>query len=298
MSETVSIIIPTYKNRGNLKRAIASVLAQDYDNLEIIIVDDNSPGSVERHDTEQVMKEFDSEQRVIYLRHLENRNGAAARNTGIKESKGKYIAFLDDDDLFLPGKITKQVEYLNEHPEYDGVYCLARRKGKQYGTNRCEGVCTREMLMLQTCIYTPCQMFRREAIEQINGYDETFLRHQDFDLLLRFFHAGYKIGCLSEVLTEIGTNEGENIPSGKKMEEMKKYFFEKFMPYIDELDAKESGFKKKVLAKHYAGVFLNHIKHHYWGMANKAFWKYFWKSPSTFTGVLTNSLRAHIKGEA
>lgn len=298
MSETVSIIIPTYKNRGNLKSAIISALMQDYDDLEIIVVDDNNPISVERQDTERVMEEFESAQKVIYLRHPENKNGAAARNTGIKASKGEYIAFLDDDDLFLYGKIKKQVAYLKDHPEYDGVYCMAQRKGRPYGTDRSEGDCTREMLMLQTCIYTPCQMFRRVAIDKINGYDETFRRHQDFDLLLRFFHAGYRIGCMPEILTEIGINEGENIPSGKKMEDMKKYFFEKFMPYIDELDAKESGFKKKVLAKHYAGVFLNHIKHHYWGMANKAFWKYFWKSPSTFTGVLTNSLRAHIKGEA
>lgn len=298
MTKMVSVIIPTYKNRGGLRESIISALEQNYEEIEIIVVDDNSPESKERQMTEKVMEEFETERKVTYLRHSENRNGAAARNTGIMVSKGKYIAFLDDDDLFLRGKLDKQVVYLNNHPEYDGVYCMAQRKNKPYGNDKSEGDCTREMLMLQTCIYTPCQMFRREAIEQINGYDETFRRHQDFDLLLRFFHAGFKIGCLPEILTEIGTNEGENIPSGKKMEEMKAYFFEKFMPYIEEIDAKEHGFKNKVLAKHYAGVFLNHVKHKEIKMAVKTFCKYSVKSPVVFFKVIKDSALLHLKGEA
>ena len=298
MAKIVTVVIPTYKNRGGLIRAVKSVLVQDYNNVEVIVVDDNPPESKERTETEMQMVEFADDSRVVYIKHPHNRNGAAARNTGIKASKGEYIAFLDDDDLFLRGKLDKQVVYLNNHPEYDGVYCMAQRKNKPYGNDKSEGDCTREMLMLQTCIYTPCQMFRREAIEQINGYDEKFRRHQDFDLLLRFFHAGFKIGCLPEILTEIGTNEGENIPSGKKMEEMKAYFFEKFMPYIEEIDAKEHGFKNKVLAKHYAGVFLNHVKHKEIKMAVKTFCKYSVKSPVVFFKVIKDSALLHLKGEA
>ena len=291
----ISVLIPTYKNRGGLTRCVDSALAQMCDDdIEIIVVDDNNPDSPARAQTEELMHKYDNEPRVKYIKHPQNKNGAAARNTGIKASKGEYIALLDDDDLFLPGKLQKQKEYLEAHPEVDGVYCMAQRRGKPYGNDRSEGDCTRQMLMLETSIYTPCQMFRREALLAIKGYDETFRRHQDYDLLLRFFHAGYKIGCLPEILTEIGTNEGENIPSGKKMEEMKKYFFEKFMPYIDEIDSKEHGFKNKVLAKHYAGVLLNHVKHHHFGMALKVFGKYFWKSPAVFVGVLHRSLVLHM----
>ena len=298
MSETVSVIITTYKNRGNLKSAIVSALEQNYEDLEIIVVDDNSPESKERQETEKEMRAFAGERKVIYICHPRNKNGAAARNTGIKASKGEYIAFLDDDDLFLPGKIAKQVDYLKNHPEYDGVYCMAQRRGRPYGIDKSEGDCTQEVLMLQTCIYTPCQMFRKAAIDKINGYDETFRRHQDFDLLLRFFHAGYKIGCLPEILTEIGTNEGENIPSGNKMEEMKQYFFEKFMPYIEAIDANEHGFKNKVLAKHYAGVFLNHVKHKEIRMAVNALCTYSVKSPGVFFKVIIDSAAVHLKGEA
>lgn len=292
----ISVIIPTYKNRGGLSKSIDSVLSQSCeDDIEIIVVDDNAPDSQERLMTENLMEVYANEKRVVYIKHPQNKNGAAARNTGIQASKGEFIAFLDDDDFFLPEKLSKQVAFLRGHHEYDGVYCMAKKNGKPYGTDTSEGDCTREMLMLQTCIYTPCQMFRREAIMNINGYDETFRRHQDFDLMLRFFHAGHWIGCLNEILTEIGTNEGENIPSGEKIEEMKKYFFEKFMPYIEEINYKEPGFKNRVLAKHYAGVFLNHVKHSNYYRAIKIFNTYFFKSPRTFLKVLTNSLRLHLK---
>lgn len=292
----ISVIIPTYKNRGGLAHSIDSALGQVCDeDIEVLVVDDNAPESSARVQTEEVMHKYDNESRVVYIKHPENKNGAAARNTGIRASKGGYIAFLDDDDLFLPGKLQKQKTYLDTHLEYDAVYCLAQRRGKPYGDDRSEGDCTKKMLMLDTCIYTPCQMFRREALLDIKGYDESFRRHQDYDLLLRFFHAGYKIGCLPEILTEIGTNEGENIPSGKKLEDMKQYFFEKFMPYIDEIDKGEKGFKNKVLARHYAGVFLNHTKHHHYGMAMSTFFKYFFRAPSVFLKVINHSMVVHIR---
>lgn len=292
----ISVIIPTYKNRGGLAHSIDSALGQVCDeDIEVLVVDDNAPESSARAQTEEVMHKYDNESRVVYIKHPHNRNGAAARNTGIKASKGDYIALLDDDDLFLPGKVTKQVKYLEDHLEFDAVYCLAERNGKRYGTATFEGDATKQILMLEACMYTPCLMFRREALLTIKGFDEGFRRHQDYDLLLRFFHAGYKIGCLREVLTEIGTNEGENIPTGKKMEEMKAYFFEKFMPYIDEIEQREPGFKNKVLAKHYAGVFLNHVKHKNFSMAWRTLNTYMRLSPKIFTHVVWHSMIIHIK---
>lgn len=297
--KSVSVIIPTYKNRGGLVRSINSALSQDYDGLlEIIVVDDNDPNSEYRRNTETTMSQYATNPKVVYLKHNVNKNGAAARNTGIKTSKGDYIAFLDDDDMFLPGKIAKQVDYLNRHPQYEGVYCMAQRKGRPYGNDKSEGDCTREVLVLQTCIYTPCQMFRRKAIERIRGYDESFRRHQDFDLLLRFFHAGYKIGCIPEILTEIGTNEGENILKGEKLNELKSYFFDKFRPYIEQEDAKTPGFRKKVYAQHYAGVFLSHIKNGYYKKAFDTFCSFFFYSPSTFVAVIWRSIIVHLKGNA
>ena len=292
----VSVIIPTYKNRGGLLKSIDSVLSQDFNgSIEVIVVDDNNPETEDREKTSALMQIYSNNPKVIYICHDRNKNGAAARNTGIKKSTGDYIALLDDDDFFLQGKIQKQVSYLNSHPEYSAVYCGAQRGGYPYGTDRSVGDCTKRLLMLQSCIYTPCQMFKREALLAINGYDETFYRHQDYDLLLRFFHAGFKIGYVPEILTEIGTNQGENILSGYRLEEMKKSFFEKFMPYIEAINQEDHCFKNRVLSKHYAGVFLNHIKHRHAGLALRAFVLYFWRSPLTFIAVVTKSVQTHLK---
>ena len=120
--DLVSVIIPTYKRAVYLKRAINSVLAQTYKNIEIIIIDDNDPISVYRRDNENMLKEFVEKNKVIYIKHPKNMNGATARNTGIKNAKGKYITFLDDDDYFFNNRIEIIVDRLKNNAEYDGAY--------------------------------------------------------------------------------------------------------------------------------------------------------------------------------
>ena len=105
----VSVIIPTYKRLGMLGRAIDSVLNQTYNNIEIIIVDDNNEDSEYRKETERFMKKYDDNIEIKYVKHKQNKNGAAARNTGINNANGVYIAFLDDDDEFSPKKIELQI---------------------------------------------------------------------------------------------------------------------------------------------------------------------------------------------
>lgn len=297
--KTVSVIIPTYKNRGGLIDSIESALSQNYDGLiEVIVVDDNDPRSTFRKHTEELMEQYKDNAKVKYIRHEVNKNGAAARNTGIRAAKGDLIAFLDDDDLFLDGKLSKQVKYLECHKDKSAVYCHARRGNTIASTAILEGDGSRDILLLQSNFFTPSLMFRREALEAINGFDESFRRHQDYELLLRFFAAGYKIGCVPEVLIEIGKNQGENIPTGEKVNQLKAYFFEKFKSFIEKEDKKTPGFANKVYAKHYAGVFLSHIKHKHFIFAIQTFRHYFFKSPSTFTKVLTKSVIVHLNGKA
>ena len=262
------------------------------------MVDDNDPRSTFRKHTEELMEQYKDNAKVKYIRHEVNKNGAAARNTGIRAAKGDLIAFLDDDDLFLDGKLSKQVAYLSSHPDMEAVYCHARRGYRIASTTVIEGDGSRDILLLQSNFFTPSLMFRREALEAINGFDESFRRHQDYELLLRFFAAGYKIGCIPEVLIEIGKNQGENIPTGEKVNQLKSYFFEKFKSFIEKEDQKTPGFANKVYAKHYAGVFLSHIKHKHFMFAIQTFRHYFFKSPSTFTKVLTKSVIVHLNGKA
>lgn len=293
--KSVSVVIPTYKNRGGLIDSVESVLSQDYPHLsEVIVVDDNDPTSEQRKNTMEFMAKYAGNPKVVYICHEKNKNGAAARNTGIRAAKGEYIAFLDDDDLFLPKKLTKQVGYLDEHPEFDAVYCLATREKYGCPSSVLEGNGTRNILLLSSNYYTPTLMFRREALKAIGGFDETFRRHQDYELLLRFFEAGYKIGCVSEVLVRIGLNQGENAPVGEQVEELKSYFFSKFKSFIEKEDEITPGFANRVYATHYAGVFLSHLKTKNYKLAARVIGRFFLKSPISFTKVILEHAKLHI----
>lgn len=290
----VSVVIPTFGARGALKKVVNSVLAQTYSPLEIIVVDDNHPDSDARKITERVMEEFVTQTCVQYIRHAENKNGAAARNTGIRHSKGSFIAFLDDDDCFLPIKLERQIDFLYAHPEFDAAYCFASKAGKAINCIPYEGDASLELLMGNTAMFTPSLVFRREPLENIHGFDERFRRHQDYELLLKFFSHGYKIGCLQERLLNLGTNAGENIIYGKKLEDLKANFLNLFDNVINELDVKKPGTKDKIYAHHYFQVFLGHVKKHYFARAAKIFFKYFPMSPSTFCRDFHRTIKAHL----
>ena len=109
MQQLVSVIIPTYKGADKINSAVDSVLNQTYKNIEVIVVDDNGENEPEQLLTAEKMKKYETFENVKYLVHKKNINGSAARNTGIRASKGFYLGFLDDDDVFLPEKTQKQV---------------------------------------------------------------------------------------------------------------------------------------------------------------------------------------------
>ena len=117
----VSVIIPTYKRANYIKRAIDSVLNQTYRDIELIIVDDNNPGDEDRNKLEKIIKEYKDE-RLIYIQHEKNLNGAAARNTGITKATGEYITFLDDDDFYLEDRIENLVNCMEQKKDFDCLY--------------------------------------------------------------------------------------------------------------------------------------------------------------------------------
>ena len=112
----VSVIIATYNRAALLPRAVNSVLAQTYTDYEIIIIDDCSSD-----DTQEVIRAF-TDPRIRVIRHGTNRGAAAARNTGIDQARGKYIAFLDDDDECTPNRLADQVSVLDSNLSIGMVY--------------------------------------------------------------------------------------------------------------------------------------------------------------------------------
>jgi glycosyltransferase involved in cell wall biosynthesis len=109
----VSVIIPTFNRGWILKEAVDSVLAQDYKGFELIVVDDGSTDN-----TSEILASYGNDIRVLFQ---ENKGVSASRNRGIAETSGQFIAFLDSDDLWLPQKLSTQVEFYNQMP--DALIC-------------------------------------------------------------------------------------------------------------------------------------------------------------------------------
>lgn len=116
MSETVSIVMPSYNTTNFISETIESVLAQTYTDWELIIVDDCSTDN-----TDEVVKPYLSDSRIIYIKNEKNSGAAISRNRALREAKGKWIAFLDSDDLWMPEKLQKQIAFMEDNG-YDFSY--------------------------------------------------------------------------------------------------------------------------------------------------------------------------------
>lgn len=274
----VSVIVPTYGGSTSLKRAVESALNQSYNNYEIIVVDDNNPGTQERRVTENIMKIFANCSKVIYIQHERNKNGAAARNTGVLHSSGEYIAFLDDDDLYYPNKINRQVHFLESNKQYSCCYCWRIENNSIKISSELKGDLSKEILSME---FTPCTialMMTKSSFNQISGFNESFRRHQDYEFLLRYF-AHYKIGVVKEYLVERLTNEIDNQPHGKRLNMLKKQFLQEFDFKIREINKENKKFKRKVLINHYIPVIRDHLQHKHYILATQRFLLLFFRYP-------------------
>ena len=112
----VSVIIPAYNAQKYIREALDSVLAQTYSSFEIIVVEDSSTD-----DTAKIIKSY-IDPRVKFV-HQEKKGQTAARDEGMRRASGKYLAFLDADDVYLPQKLERQVGYMEAHPECGLCYC-------------------------------------------------------------------------------------------------------------------------------------------------------------------------------
>lgn len=260
MGEKVSVIIPTYKRPGMLGRAIESVLNQTYKNIEVIVVDDNDEGSKGRKETELFMEKYKNLKEVVYLKHKKNQNSSGARNTGIKYSASKYLAFLDDDDEFKKDKIEKQVNYLKEK-NLKGCYTLFIRKKMekiiQESTYSKEGNLQVETLNLTSKVGAGSTlMIDKEVIDKLKGFDASFLRHHDIEFLVRYFER-FEIGCVKEHLTILNVDDEMNRPNGTNLKKTHEKFFKKYKIIIDSLSKSE---KKEVYANHNFELFKVYLK--------------------------------------
>lgn len=197
----VSVIIPTFNRSAYLEQAIDSVLDQTFQDFEVVVVDDGSTD-----DTARVVSQI-ADPRIRYVSQ-ENAGRSAARNRGLALSSGEFIAFLDDDDLYLRNKLRQQVAFLNDHPPVDLVasdsQVIDENGQVQDVWRRWE---RQPDLTLESCVITcplsTCSVLvRRAAVESLDHWFDTEMDlAEDTDLFLRLLASGCEARWLREILS-------------------------------------------------------------------------------------------------
>lgn len=194
MVPLISVIMPAYNARPYLDQAIRSVLEQDYPHIELIVVDDGSTDG-----TPELAEQFGERVRVM---RQKNAGPAAARNRGIAASRGELIAFLDADDVWLPGKASMQVRYLQDHPEVGMVYgdfkhwsaqpdgtfptpplLISQKAPNAIFCEHSGWIYT--ALLFDNVVHIITAMLRRSVTDKIGGLDESLPTGEDYDFWLR-----------------------------------------------------------------------------------------------------------------
>ena len=200
----VSVIIPAYNVARFIKDTLDSVLAQTFDDYEIIVINDGSPDTVE---LEEQIKSY-----APLITYLIQSNGGAgsARNAGIRAAQGEFLAFLDGDDCWLPHFLNSQLELLNSDGGYDLAYADAINlsdfgvsKSTNMDMNPSEGEVTVESLISGRCnVITSSVVARRSTVLATGCFDERFRNSQDFDLWLRLAKQGARLTYQKRVLVQ------------------------------------------------------------------------------------------------
>lgn len=193
----MSIIIPTFNRAKLIGEAVVSALAQEAVDFEVIVVDDGS-----MDDTASVLTSFGAAIRPIFQPH---RGVSAARNTGIRAAGGEWLAFLDSDDLWLPQKLRKQLDFFSEHLEFK--ICQTEetwlRNGRKLNPKsyhqKPHGYCFPKLL--ERCLISPSAVvIHRGLVDEVGFFDESLPACEDYDLWLRI-GCRHPIGLVEEPLT-------------------------------------------------------------------------------------------------
>jgi glycosyltransferase involved in cell wall biosynthesis len=178
----VSVVIPTYNRLPWVRDAIESVLKQNYRDFELLVVDDGSTDG-----TGGALKACGKEIRYVFQ---ENRGVSAARNLGARLSRGKYLAFLDSDDLWEPKKLEVQVRCMSENPQFPLCYTdeIWLRKGVRVNPKKKHAKYSGWIFekCLPLCIISPSSaLMKRSLFDEMDGFDENLPVCEDYDFWLR-----------------------------------------------------------------------------------------------------------------
>jgi glycosyltransferase involved in cell wall biosynthesis len=194
-----SVVVPVFNRETFISKCLDSVLSQDLDAYEIIVVDDGSTDM-----TGKIIRDKFNDERLRYL-YQENKGVSAARNVGIRSSKGRFIAFLDSDDRWAEDKLSKTLEYINKNPASKIFHTeeIWYRRGKLLGQKKKHkkpsGRAYRHALPL-CCVGMSTSVVHRSVFDDIGLFDESFPACEDYDLWLRAANK-YDLILVPEALT-------------------------------------------------------------------------------------------------
>ncbi len=209
----VSIIIATHNRAEFLREAINSVLVQSFKDFELIIIDDGST------DDTQMMVSNLSDQRIKYF-FQHNQGRSVARNAGIRIANGRYITFLDSDDLYLSNKLDLQVNYLDKHPEtgmiYTSAHCIDSVGNfikHKYMATLSGFLYNKIAFFVPLTITLPTVMIRREILLKAGAFDDKMHRFEDTDMWRRISKLA-RIDAIADYTCKLRTHS-ENVLSSQ-----------------------------------------------------------------------------------
>lgn len=216
----VTVVVPTYKRADRLSAALDSIAKQTYENLEILVVNDNVPGSEWDVATEKMLSEFGDE-RLRAVHTSGQTGGGSARNFACRSAHGEYLAFLDDDDEFLPDKVETQLGFIQANGldmcwQDVSWYDEAGKLVEHRRLDHCEDYSKQGLLrahLLTPISPTSIYMLKKSLFDRTEGFGEV-ATGQDWWLMLRCIETGAKIGYMPEVHVRQYLHSGERLSLG------------------------------------------------------------------------------------
>ncbi len=221
-SPTFSVIIPVHNLSALIVETLDSVFSQTFIDFEVILVNDGSNDSVE---LEKNLTPY--QEKITYIKQ-ENAGAAVTRNTAILNARGKYLAFLDGDDIWFPEYLAKQLKFIEEN-KFDLVYCNAEFFGEKVykektfmqQTPTVGEISTLSLLQGKTSVITSGTVVLREKLLENGLFDKSFPQSEDYDLWFRLTKNGVKLGFQTEVLLKyrirIGSLSGNNVQRAERL---------------------------------------------------------------------------------
>ena len=205
----VSIIIPTYNRSNFLRRAIISVLNQSYQNVEVIVVDDNGIG-LQQEATKSIIKDFKNVKLVAYSTNM---GACFARNQGAEVANGEFLMFLDDDDYYFEHKVLKQIDFMLEN-DLEACLCAMKRldalENEIFSIENFPRGTDLKSFILDGNSFTSMLAIKKDLFLQLGGFTP-INRFQDKLFLMKLFENNVKVGLMNEQILVLNEHEEDRI---------------------------------------------------------------------------------------